>query len=46
MPVKGAPGGDDYHVMWVDPDHPERRMLGVDQGAVITLDNGAIWSSW
>ncbi|HWE46924.1 MAG TPA: hypothetical protein VG407_12940 [Caulobacteraceae bacterium] len=46
VPVKGAPGGDDYHVMWVDPDHPERRMLGVDQGAVITLDNGATWSSW
>jgi photosystem II stability/assembly factor-like uncharacterized protein len=46
VPVKGAPGGDDYHVMWVDPNHPERRMLGVDQGAVITLDDGASWSSW
>ncbi|HEY3812793.1 MAG TPA: hypothetical protein VGL66_06170 [Caulobacteraceae bacterium] len=46
VPVKGAPGGDDYHVLWIDPNHPERRMLGVDQGAVITLDGGATWSSW
>jgi photosystem II stability/assembly factor-like uncharacterized protein len=46
VPVKGAPGGDDYHVLWIDPEHPERRMLGVDQGAVISLNGGATWSSW
>ena len=33
VPVKGAPGGDDYHALWIDPQHPERRILGVDQGA-------------
>jgi photosystem II stability/assembly factor-like uncharacterized protein len=46
LPVKGAPGGDDYHVLWIDPQHGERRILGVDQGAVITLNGGSTWSSW
>ena len=32
-PVKGAPGGDDYHTLWIDPHHPDRRILGVDQGS-------------
>jgi photosystem II stability/assembly factor-like uncharacterized protein len=45
-PVKGAPGGDDYHQLWIDPAHPERRMLGVDQGATVSVDGGATWSSW
>jgi photosystem II stability/assembly factor-like uncharacterized protein len=46
VPVKGAPGGDDYHTLWIDPLEPARRILGVDQGAVVTLDGGATWSSW
>lgn len=46
VPIKGAPGGDDYHQLWIDPHHPERRILGVDQGAVVSLDGGATWSSW
>ncbi|HEY1411461.1 MAG TPA: hypothetical protein VGF36_04935, partial [Rhodopila sp.] len=46
VPVKGAPGGDDYHQLWIDPAHPQRRILGVDQGAVVTLNGGASWSSW
>ncbi len=45
-PVKGAPGGDDYHRLWIDPERPEHRMLGVDQGAVVSVDGGATWSSW
>lgn len=45
-PVKGAPGGDDYHVLWIDPTAPQRRILAGDQGAVVTLDAGASWSSW
>ncbi|MCB9378847.1 MAG: hypothetical protein H6511_08815 [Holophagales bacterium] len=43
---KGAPGGDDYHVLWIDPTAPERRIVGADQGAVVTLNDGATWSSW
>ncbi|HYU34358.1 MAG TPA: hypothetical protein VEW48_19570 [Thermoanaerobaculia bacterium] len=46
IPIKGAPGGDDYHVLWIDPQSPERRILGVDQGAVVSLNGGATWSSW
>ena len=45
-PVKGAPGGDDYHELWIDPRDPQRRILGVDQGAVVTLNGGTTWSSW
>ncbi|HSM14676.1 MAG TPA: hypothetical protein VLA66_11475 [Thermoanaerobaculia bacterium] len=44
--VKGSPGGDDYHAMWVDPTDPRRRITGADQGAVVTLNDGATWSSW
>jgi photosystem II stability/assembly factor-like uncharacterized protein len=43
---KGAPGGDDPQVMWIDPTDPKRILLGLDQGAVVTLDGGATWSSW
>jgi len=46
VPVKGAPGGDDYHELWIDPDRPARRILGTDQGAVVSLNGGATWSSW
>jgi photosystem II stability/assembly factor-like uncharacterized protein len=46
IPVKGAPGGDDYHQLWIDPEHPERRILGVDQGTVVSVDGGETWSSW
>ena len=45
-PIKGAPGGDDYHELWIDPVNPERRMLGVDQGALVSLNGGETWSSW
>src|SRR5436305_742584 len=46
VPIKGAPGGDDYHELWIDPQAPERRILGVDQGAVVSVDGGETWSSW
>src|SRR5204862_5552619 len=43
---KGAPGGDDPQQMWIDPTNGQRMLLGLDQGAVVTLDGGAMWSSW
>ncbi len=43
---KGAPGGDDYHVLWIDPQNSSRMFLGVDQGATISVDGGKTWSSW
>ncbi|MGH9466437.1 MAG: WD40/YVTN/BNR-like repeat-containing protein, partial [Terriglobales bacterium] len=41
---KGAPGGDDYHVMWIDPTNAQRMILGVDQGYTISLNGGRQWS--
>ncbi len=45
-PFKGAPGGDDYHTAWIDPNDTKRMILGVDQGVVISVDGGKTWSSW
>jgi photosystem II stability/assembly factor-like uncharacterized protein len=44
--IKGAPGGDDYHTIWINPLHPEIIALALDQGATITVNGGATWSSW
>jgi photosystem II stability/assembly factor-like uncharacterized protein len=44
--IKGSPGGDDYHELWIDPREPDRQILGTDQGAVVTVDGGRTWSSW
>lgn len=43
---KGAPGGDDYHRIWISPEHPEVMLFAVDQGATVTVNGGATWSSW
>ena len=43
---KGMPSGEDDHVMWIAPDDPERMLMGTDQGAVITLDDGQTWTEW
>jgi photosystem II stability/assembly factor-like uncharacterized protein len=43
---KGAPGGDDYHELWIDPDEPKRMILGSDQGAIVSRNGGETWSSW
>ena len=40
---KGAPGGDDYHVMWIDPTNGKRILAGVDQGPTISVDGGHTW---
>jgi photosystem II stability/assembly factor-like uncharacterized protein len=43
---KGAPGGDDYHELWIDPDNPQRMIMSCDQGAIVTRNAGETWSSW
>jgi photosystem II stability/assembly factor-like uncharacterized protein len=43
---KGAPGGDDYHTIWINPDNPQIILLATDQGATITVNGGQTWSSW
>jgi photosystem II stability/assembly factor-like uncharacterized protein len=45
-PFKGAPGGEDYHKLWIDPTNGKRMLVGSDQGASVTLDNGRTWSLW
>jgi photosystem II stability/assembly factor-like uncharacterized protein len=44
--IKGAPGGDDYHALWIDPSNPQRMIFGSDQGAGVSVDGGRTWSSW
>lgn len=44
--AKGAPGGDDYHLLWIDPSDTRRRILGSDQGTNVSLDAGRTWSTW
>jgi photosystem II stability/assembly factor-like uncharacterized protein len=42
----GAPSGDDFHVLWINPANTQHMILGVDQGAIISVDGGDTWSSW
>ena len=44
--LKGAPGGDDYHRIWIHPEYPEIMLFAADQGATITVNGGETWSSW
>lgn len=43
---RGAPGGDDYQNMWINPNDPEIILLVSDQGALVTVNGGKTWSSW
>ena len=43
---RGAPGGDDYQNIWVNPNNPDIILLGADQGAIVTVNGGKSWSSW
>jgi len=50
--IRGSPGGDDYHQVWISPDNPEILIVASDQGAIITRDartadpRAMTWSSW
>lgn len=43
---RGAPGGDDYHRIWINPDNPNIILIAADQGAIITVNGGETFSSW
>jgi photosystem II stability/assembly factor-like uncharacterized protein len=43
---RGAPGGDDYQNLWINPNNPSIILLVSDQGALVTVTGGASWSSW
>jgi photosystem II stability/assembly factor-like uncharacterized protein len=44
--IKGAPGGDDYHNLWIDPHDPNRMIVSSDQGVTISVDGAQTWTSW
>jgi photosystem II stability/assembly factor-like uncharacterized protein len=43
---RGAPGGDDYQHIWINPLQPDTMLFASDQGAIITVNGGRSWSSW
>jgi photosystem II stability/assembly factor-like uncharacterized protein len=44
--IRGAPGGDDYQNLWINPDNPKIILLVADQGALVSVNGGETWSSW
>lgn len=43
---RGAPGGDDYHRIWINPKNPKIMLIAVDQGGIVTVNGGETFSSW
>jgi photosystem II stability/assembly factor-like uncharacterized protein len=46
MSIRGAPGGDDYQNLWINPENPKIILLVADQGAIVSVNGGETWSSW
>ena len=44
--IRGAPGGDDYQGIWINPNHPEIKLVVSDQGAIVTVNDGDTWTDW
>jgi photosystem II stability/assembly factor-like uncharacterized protein len=44
--IRGAPGGDDYQNLWINPNNPNIILVVSDQGAIVTVNGGQTWSSW
>ena len=44
--IRGAPGGDDYQSIWINPRNPDVMLIVSDQGAIVTVNGGQTWSSW
>ena len=44
--IRGAPGGDDYQNLWINPNDPNILLVVSDQGAIVTVNGGQTWSSW
>ncbi len=43
---RGAPGGDDYQGIWINPNDPKTIILTSDQGAIVSVNGGETWGSW
>jgi photosystem II stability/assembly factor-like uncharacterized protein len=46
MSLRGAPGGDDYQNIWINPNNPDIILLVSDQGAIVSVNRGRTWESW
>ena len=44
--LRGAPGGDDYQNIWINPNDPNIILIGSDQGTVVSVNGGETWSDW
>ena len=44
--LRGAPGGDDYQNLWINPNDSRIILLVSDQGALVSVNSGQTWSSW
>ena len=50
--IRGSPGGDDYHQVWISPANPDILIVASDQGTIITRNarsadpRDMTWSSW
>ena len=44
--IRGAPGGDDYQNIWINPQDPRILLVVSDQGAIVSVNGGRTWSSW
>jgi photosystem II stability/assembly factor-like uncharacterized protein len=44
--VRGAPGGDDYQKIWINPNDSKILLVVTDQGGVVSANRGASWSNW
>ena len=43
---RGAPGGDDYQNIWINPNDSKVILITSDQGAIVSVNGGESWSSW
>src|SRR5437773_1655880 len=44
--MAGAPSGDDFRLLWIDPRNGNRLLAGVDQGGIVSVNGGKTWSNW
>ncbi len=44
--LRGAPGGDDYQSLWINPNDTNILLLTSDQGAIVSLNGGVSWTTW
>ncbi len=44
--IRGAPGGDDYQGIWINPNEPKIMLVVSDQGAIVTVNGGQTWTNW